>query len=390
VPFNALGFATKMLGFGLLQSLSQAAPPVVTSLNTGTNLNGMESATYNHYDPASGPIQDTDYPVFTNTLLNYLHSQGVRHIRFVFAWEAMQSSLGGSIPNNSTSNYSAYWNNYINAVKRLLALGISVNCGMWQYSADTGGTDIAYQGGTFQPSDFGNFWGPFAAAVNSATGNDQRVSFDLINEPHQGAIVAGDQISTWTPYAQAAITAIRNTGATNLILYSGYNYADCASFTSDGSSNEFLSLTDPGNNLGVTAHNYDGQLSDNISDGGSTDPNALNNACSALISWAQTHNVLVDIGEIAIDNGNPNGSLSLAQTQWTNWQAFCVANKANLISWNWWGCSESQAGYDWWSNEDSTGRQNWGLIQDNTDDQTPSTYLTLLTSGTGSNTLGSF
>lgn len=369
------------VGFSLIGSNTVATPPVVNLMRTGTNLNSMESVTYDEYDPASGPPTG-DYPIYTTTLLNWFQSEGVAHVRFPVAWEALQSSLGGNIP-SSGSKYLAYWNNYINTINALLARNIAVTINLFGYNAAVGNTDIAYQGGSFAPSDFGNFWGPMASAVNTATGNSQLVSFDLINEPHSGTVVAGGGVSQWTPYCQAAITAIRATGATNRIYYEPYNFSDPAGFVTDGSATEFLKLKDPVGNLAISIHNYYGNgVGQNFGNnpGNANSTTALSDAMANIVTWSRANgNIIINIGEIAVDAGQPNGSHSIAVNQWANWQSFCLANKDIIDGWSWWGCSE----YEWWPTSDSSQGANWALNTGN--DTTASVYMGIIQT-----TLGSF
>lgn len=361
--------------------LPPPTPPPTTSglisqLRTGTNLVGLESATYDQYSASSGPPTG-NYPVFSSTLLNWLQSDGVGVARITVAWEALQSSLNGSVPASTSGNYGAYWNNLIATVKGLLSRGIAVIIEPWGYNSAIGDTDICYRGAAFTPAQFAGFWGPFAAAVNVATNNDQFVGFGLMNEPHlasdgpSGSV--GTTLTNWFACAQAAITAIRNTGATNAILVPGMNYTDSNSFVSNGSAAAFLQLTDPANNLAVSVHNYNGL--------GSSSATILIDSISSLVSWAQTNKVKVHIGEMAIDAGSPTSSYSTAQTQWANWDNYLKTNSTNLLGFCWWATGSS----GWWDNGDSSAGMHWGLAQSGTDNQ-PSVYMNLIKSSlTGNN-----
>ncbi len=146
----------------------------------------------------------------------------------------------------------------------MLARRIYVCLAPWQYNAASNDTDIVYDGAPFASADFADFWGKFAAAVNSATGDDMRVAFDLINEPHTHAESGnkvgdiGISLADWFACAQAAVTAIRAAGATNTILVPGMAYTAASSFTTNGSATEWLTLADPQNNIAVTVHCYTG------------------------------------------------------------------------------------------------------------------------------------
>jgi hypothetical protein len=255
---------------------------------------------------------------------------------------------------------------------------------LWQYQSGTGSTDICYNNGSFTTTNFGNFWSSFATAINAATSNNMNVSFGLINEPHSGATVGGSTVSGWYAYVQAAITAIRGSGNNNMIYAPGWSYSDIASFISNGSAAQHLLLTDSANNLGVAVHSYNGQLSA-TQEGFFTNPSNANNttafrdAAAAIMTWSRANgNIKIHVGELACDNGNPTGTLTIAQNQIADWQSYCVANKDIIVSWNWWACGNAAT----WGTADSTSfGNNWGLNSGT--DSNPSSYMSLISSYLG-------
>ena len=193
------------------------------------------------------------------------------------------------------------------------------------------------------------------------------MSFELINEPHTHAEAgnkAGDigiSLADWFACAQAGITSIRTTGATNTIFVPGMAYTAASSFTSNGSSTAWLALSDPQNNIAVTVYCYSGL--------GSASTSVLRDACSALVTWARTnHGIKINIGEIAIDAGDNDrptfcSTFATAQAQWADWHRFCVDDSNDvLVGWNWWGNSAP----GWWNQGDSCDPEgyHWGLTLD--------------------------
>ncbi|MEO7260166.1 MAG: cellulase family glycosylhydrolase [Jatrophihabitantaceae bacterium] len=339
----------------------------------GAQRNGVNHVAMNlgAFDRAVGPVRGTHYPTYDNALLDWCQTtKGMASIRLMFSWEAVQSTLGGPVPAPG-ANYANYWTDLTGLLTRFLSRGMAVTLAPWQYNAASGDTDVVYGGAVFTPADFADFWGKFAAAVNAATGNDQRVAFDLMNEPHTHAESGnkpgdiGISLIGWFDSAQAAITAIRAAGATNTIFVPGMAYTAASAFVSNGSAARWLTLADPLANLAVTVHCYSGL--------GSASPTVLSAACGALVSWARGNGVKVQIGEIAIDAG-PNGrpsfgsTLATAQAQWNDWRQFCLANDDVLIGWNWWGNSAP----GWWNQGDSQDPNgyHWGLTLDNGATQT--------------------
>lgn len=370
----------------------------------GAQRNGVNHVSMNlsDFNNVSGPVRGTNYPVYPDALFTWYRNKNVKSVRLMFTWEAVQPTLNGPVP-GTTAGYADYWADLaerqvsgtdsstgrplpVSVLKRLLDNDIYVILCPWQYNSKSGvkptgefigDTDIVYNDAAFTPASFAAFWAKFAAAINGVTANDPRVAFDLINEPHTHAESGtkngdiGISVTNWFACAQAAINAIRGTGATNTIFVPGMAYASASSFTSNGSAAAWASLTDPHKNIAVTAHCYEGL--------GSSSPTVLRDACSALVSWARTNGFKVNIGEVALNAGN-NGRATFcstfltAQAQWADWKSYCLANTDVIVGWNWWGNSTS----DWWNQGDSCDPEgyHWGLTLD--DGVTQTIYMDLI------------
>jgi hypothetical protein len=288
-------------------------------------------------------------------LLDWYKNKNVKSVRFMFTWEAVQKNTAlvpGPVPPTQPA-YADYWSDLADVLTRLLARDIYVILAPWQFNAASRKT--------FTSDQFADFWGKFASAINGVTGNDQRVGFDLINEPHTHAESGnkpgdiGISLADWFICAQAAINAIRAAGAANTIFVPGMAYTAASSFTANGGSTEWLKLTDPQKTV-------------------------LRDACSALVTWARTNGIKVNVGEIAINAGNNGRGLkadgtpkycsdfATAQAQWADWKSFCVANNDVLVGWNWW----ANSALGWWNQGDSCDPDgfHWGLTLDNGASQT--------------------
>jgi Cellulase (glycosyl hydrolase family 5) len=320
------------------------------------------------FDRNTGPIRGTDYPVYSDSLLDWYWTKGVQCVRLSFTWEAVQSNLGGSVP-PERPGYSDYWSDLTNLLTRFLARNIYVILAPWQYNSASRDTDIVYNDAAFSDTDFAAFWGRFAAAINAYVAQDQRISFDLINEPHthaESGYKAGDigiGLDEWFACAQAAISSIRAAGAINTIFVPGMQYTNARSFTSNGSAPQWVMLRDPLNNIAATVHCYEGI--------GSNRTTVVRDAFVSLVAWARANDVKVQVGEIAIDAGGNGrdswrGTFATARAQWADWNAFCRANDDVLIGWNWWANSEA----GWWNAGDSSDGSHWGLTLDNGVSQT--------------------
>jgi endoglucanase len=325
---------------------------------------------------ATGPVRGHNYPTYSDDLLDWLRAKNVQMVRIPFTWEAVQPALNAPIP-TITPGYTDYWADLTDVVIRLLFHCIYVVLTPWGYNPASNDTDITYDGAPFTASQFANFWNKFAFAINTATGNDQRVAFDLMNEPHLPKVDAAGQpldagiaLSAWFDDAQAAIDSIRAAGATNTILVPGMDWTAASEFIANGSADAYLQRIDPLANLAVTVHHYAGVQKYDLA----TDSTVLSSTCADLVTWARAHDVKVHVGEIALD-AKPSGpgsdcvhaAFATAQAQWDDWHNFCLANHDVIVGWNWW--ANSAAG-GWWSENNSCDGSNWGLTLDDGATQT--------------------
>lgn len=181
-----------------------------------------------------------DYIYPNNDDIDYFLSRGANTIRLPFRWERLQRNLGWEFNQ-----------------RQLALLQQTV-----AYITDQGGYVVLdphnyarYFGKVIGSSEvpvsaFASFW---AVLAESFKDND-RVVFGLMNEPNR--IHAED----WRDAAQAAISAIRATGARNLILVPGAYWSGAHSWTKmrNGSSNALAlrDLSDPADNMAFEAHQY--------------------------------------------------------------------------------------------------------------------------------------
>lgn len=98
------------------------------------------------------------------------------------------------------------------------------------------GQIIGQSSGSVTDAQFADIWTQLATKYKSNT----KVIFGLMNEPHDV------DVPTWATSCQAAVTAIRTTGASSqMILLPGTNFASAGQFVSSGSAAELIKLTNP-------------------------------------------------------------------------------------------------------------------------------------------------
>ena len=173
---------------------------------------------------------------------DYYIAKGMNTFRIPFRWERLQRTLNGTLDATESSNLTT-------TVNGLTAKGAYViidphNYGRYMTNI-IGSTAVTN-------ANFADFWTKLA---NLLKGNS-RVIFAVMNEPH-------DMTSTeaWVTSANAAISAIRSTGATQLILVQGYHWSGAHAWSrSDvyGTANAvaMLYIADSGHNFAYEVHQY--------------------------------------------------------------------------------------------------------------------------------------
>ena len=335
-------------------SAPPALPTAAVSLR-GTNLLGMEGD-YG-FNQATGPVPDSDYPVHSSQIIDYLASKHVNVIRFLFSWERMQSTLDGPIPAATSGNYKTYYDDYKRIVDYATnTKGMNVIVEPWQASpaGGTGGPSWrgnVVGGGVVTSAHFANFWSKMATVFAS----NSRVSIGLVNEPNNMSTM------TWFGAAQAAVTAIRGTGFVGPIHVPGNGWTGAGSWTdssydtaSTKRSNAYgwlnargvgMPLFDPAGKLVVGVHAY----ADPDASGGSTTVGSTTISRSRVkvtVDWARANGLKVFVGEVGMYSGAAN-----AAANWSDFAAYLGANGDTLLGFAWWGCGKP----GWWNDVAATG-----------------------------------
>lgn len=138
------------------------ADHMLGSQRNGVNHVGLEGSSF----PSTGPVRYTDYPVASVPLLDwYVTTMGMRLVRIVFSWEAVQNNTMpmqlplANIP--GPGGYKGYWDDLVGPtgiVNRLIDRDVYVVLGMYQHNPQSGDTDIVYKGESFTAEHFAAFW----------------------------------------------------------------------------------------------------------------------------------------------------------------------------------------------------------------------------------------
>jgi len=265
-----------------------------------------------------------DYTYPTNTEAIYFKSKGMNVIRLPFRWERLQPTLNTALSPTELARMQTF-------VNQAIAAGHTVLLDPHNYAR--------YQNNIIGASsvtnaNFADFWGRLAMVYK----NNPAVMFGLMNEPNTMST------ETWVSAANAAIAAIRATGANNIITVPGNGWTGAYSWTQNwyGTANAsaMLAITDPSNNLLFEVHQY----LDSNSSGNSDQCVSATIGAERLVSftnWLRTNSKKGFLGEFAGGN-NPTCNQGIA-----NMLAY-IQNNADVWSgWTWWAAGPWWGGYQY-------------------------------------------
>ncbi len=201
---------------------------------TGVNLAGAEFG-----DGSLPGTYNVHYTYPTDAEVDYFMGKGMNTFRLPFRWERLQHQQF----DNFDADEVARINDFVSYATSKGAMVLLDPHNYARYYGGVIGQDVPV-------SAFADFWSKLASLYQS----NSQVIFGLMNEPHDMPT------ELWCDDANAAIQAIRNTGATNLILVPGNAWTGAHSWNQSwyGTSNAtaMLTITDPGNNYAFEVHQY--------------------------------------------------------------------------------------------------------------------------------------
>jgi endoglucanase len=280
---------------------------------------------------------NTDYAYPTSAEVDYYKSKGMNFIRLPFRWERLQHTNSAPLDPTELGRMNAF-------VSYATSNGIYVLLDPHNfmryypsprsaYQTATVGLVGDYAGSTVSNADFANFWSQIAAIYQT----NNHVFFGLNNEPD--ALPEAELVTS----ENAAIAAIRATGATNLIFVPGTDYTGAWTWLSDngsfGAANSvaMLGIVDTGSNYLFEVHQY------LDSDGSGTHTNIVNTdigwqRLTDFTAWARAHNVKGFLGEYAVPGNlfttNKGGMGGLALNTMLG---YIQANSDVWVGWSYWG-----------------------------------------------------
>lgn len=234
------------------------------------------------YPPLGG-----SYPDGPGQMSHFVKDDNLNIFRLPVGWQFLVNGvLGGTLNATNLAQYDTL-------VQACLATDAYCIIDIHNYARWNGG--IIGQGGPTN-DQFANLWSQLATKYASQS----KILFGVMNEPHDLTV------TTWATSVQAAVTAIRNAGATSqLILLPGTQYTSAGAFISTGSAAALLGVTNPdGTTTGLIFDVHKYLDSDNSGGGADCVTNNIADAFQPLATW------LNSVGRQAIltETGGPNTS----------------------------------------------------------------------------------
>jgi len=249
----------------------------------------------------------------------YFAGKGMNLVRLPFSWERLQRSLNGGFDSTELARLKSF-------VATVTAAGTTVLIDPHNYAR--------YNGKLIGSSEvpigaFADFWSRLAAEFKGHA----KVMFGLMNEPHDMAT------ETWVTAANAAIVAIRATGATNTIAVPGNAWSGAFSWSDSwyGTPNAtaMLKIADSGNNVLIEVHQYldaDSSGSKPVCVSATIGSQRL----AGFTQWLRTNRRRGLLGEVGgADNSTCNQAVADALNHLT-------ANADVWTGWIWWAAGP------WW------------------------------------------
>jgi len=287
---------------------------------TGVNLSGAE------FGQTIPGTYNVDYIYPNQVEVDYFQRRGMNTIRLPFRWERLQRATNAAFNATEFNRLHAF-------VSAATAKGMFVIIEPHNFARYVQSGVERVIGGGIANASFADFWSRLATVYRT----NAHVFFNLMNEPNT---MPTEQ---WVSAANAAIAAIRQAGATNLILVPGNAWTGAWSWSANwyGTPNAqaMLNVIDPGNNYAYDVHQY----LDSDASGTSAaivSPTIGAERVAGFTQWLKTHQRRGFLGEFAVANSTIGAGIG--DEAITNLLGYLDANSDVWLGWTWWSAGP------WW------------------------------------------
>ncbi|WPD23208.1 MAG: glycoside hydrolase family 5 protein [Candidatus Electrothrix scaldis] len=303
----------------------------------GVNLAGAEFGVWDGNVKLPG-VYETDYIYPTSAEVDYYMSKGMNTFRLPFRWERLQRSLLADFDADELNRMDAF----VDYATGKGAYVIIDPHNFHRYDPDPNNHQSSTQGliGTeaVPNTAFADLWGKLAAHYKG----NAWVIFGLMNEPN--TMETADLVTS----ENAAIEAIREAGASNLILVSGNQWSGAWAWNetwyNGANAEHMLNIVDSGNNFAFEVHQY---MDDDYSGGSegitNNDPMIGVTRLTNFTDWLKTNNRKGFLGEFAVANSRVGtGTEDVGDEVIDNMLSYMEENSDVWLGWTWW------ASGPWW------------------------------------------
>lgn len=293
---------------------------------TGVNLFGAE------FGERVLPGNFGQHYIYPNAAeVDYFMGEGMNTFRLPFRWERLQRSTFDSLHPTELSRMDAF----VNYATSQGANVILDPHNFMRYYPDPNNFQTSTQGlvgvdPNVPVSAFADFWSQVADHYK----DNDRVIFNLMNEPNTM------QTADLVVAENAAIAAIRDTGAENLILVPGNQWTGAwaweETWYNGPNSVHMLDIEDPLDNYAFDVHQY---LNSNSSGGDQSivNQNIGQQRLVNFTNWLKENDLRGFLGEFAVGDSTIGDSPSqIGDEAVENMLNYIEANDDVWLGWNWW------------------------------------------------------
>lgn len=302
-------FLIACLGAGLAQAEIGGGAKEAAAWMTGVNLSGAE------FNPGRTRL-NFDYTYPTTAEIDYFVGKGLTTFRIPVLSDRLLGPAG-----EGQGPLTRDWIALVKLIDYAARSHARVIIDFHQYGTMASGLIGREPQAT---RDFAQAWGEVAKRLKDRP----NVIFGLMNEPHE------QSASEWLLGANAAIAAIRNAGARQLILVPGSYWTGANSWTRTDNGKVMAGLSDPAHNFAYEVHQY------LDSDSSGTKADAVAGAgASRLVdftAWARQHHAMGFLGEMGW------AATPSAQTEGRALIAYMAENRDVWRGWTYWAAGP------WW------------------------------------------